>query len=49
MRFSNIMVYHPSPDVRDLTVRWAAWLYKQGSPVPAEFHEDIGAIRRERI
>jgi hypothetical protein len=49
MRFSNIMVYHPAPDVRDLTVRWAAWLYKQGSPVPAEFHEALLPFRRDRV
>lgn len=49
MRFSNIMVYHPAPDVRDLTVRWAAWLYKQGCPVPAAFYEALAPFRRERV
>lgn len=44
LRWSHILVYHPARDVRDLTMRWAAWLYKQGNPVPAEFHEALLAV-----
>lgn len=48
-RFSSIMVYQPARDVRDLTMRWAAWLYKQGSPVPDEYLRAIALLRRERV
>lgn len=41
LRWSHILVYHSACDVRDLTMRWAAWLYKQQHLVPAEFHEAL--------
>ena len=47
--FTTILVYQPPRDVRDLATRWAAYLYKQGSPVPDSFYEAIGALRRERV
>jgi hypothetical protein len=48
-RFSIITVYQPPRDVRDLAVRWAAHLYKQGSPAPASFYEELAPMRRERV
>lgn len=47
--FSPILVYQPPSDVRDLAVRWAAYLYKQGSPVPQSFYEPLLSLRRERV
>lgn len=48
-RLSSILIYQPARDIRDLTVRWAAWLYKQGSPASAEFHRALLPFRRERV
>lgn len=48
-QFSPINIFQPARDVSDLTVRWAAWLYKQSSPVPAEFHQVLRPFRRDRV
>jgi hypothetical protein len=48
-RYDPIVVYHPAHDVRDLTVRWAAWLYKQGGPAPEHFYDALATLRRERV
>jgi hypothetical protein len=47
--FSSILVYQPPRDMRALTILWAAYLYKQGSPVPDEFYEALSLMRRERV
>jgi hypothetical protein len=47
--YDPILVYHPAHDVRDLTVRWAVWLYKQGNPVPDHFYDALRPFRRERV
>lgn len=49
LRFTTILVYQPPRDVRDLTTRWAAYLYKQGNPVPDAFYEPLAALRREHV
>ena len=48
-QYELILVYHSAHDIRDLTVRWAAWLYKQGNPVPDHFYEALKPFRRERV
>lgn len=48
-RYSPISVYQPPRDIRDLTVRWAAALYKLGSPIPAAFYDTLAPLRRERV
>jgi hypothetical protein len=49
LHFTNILVYQPPRDVHDLTTRWAAYLYKQGGPVPELFYESLASLRRERV
>ena len=48
LHFTTILAYQPPRDVRDLATRWAAYLYKQGNPVPQAFYESLLSLRRER-
>lgn len=45
-RYAPLFVYQPPRDVRDLTVRWASLLYKQGSPVSDDFYKALTSLRR---